>query len=129
MECLVNMTKLTNVSTQRYQSQRELAAVSSETTTNSGAPQSANRHSSTADKNQSNTPTVTSGAAVLSKGAKLGNEPTPVQPMNKEQHRKGGFVHTLTANDGTRAQVYLSRNGAHAGIVFRNEISRGKENN
>ncbi|PFX19615.1 Golgi-associated plant pathogenesis-related protein 1 [Stylophora pistillata] len=108
----------------KMSSSSEKSAVSSETTTNSVAPQSANRHSSTADKNQSNTPTVTSGAAVLSKGAKLGNEPTPVQPMNKEQHRKGGFVHTLTANDGTRAQVYLSRNGAHAGIVFRNEISR-----
>ena len=37
-------------------------------------------------------------------------------------------MHTLTANDGTKAQVYLSKNGAHAGIVFRNQISRGMFN-
>lgn len=62
----------------------------------------------------------------MAKGAKLGGQLASVQPIDKEQHHKGGFVHTLTANDGTKAQVYLSRNGAHAGIVFRNEISRGK---
>lgn len=59
-------------------------------------------------------------------GAKLENHSTPIQPINKEAHAKGGYVHTLTANDGTKAQVYLSKNGAHAGIVFRNIISRGK---
>ena len=48
-----------------------------------------------------------------------------MQAITKGAHAKGGFVHTLTANDGTKAQVYLSKNGAHAGIVFRNEISRG----
>lgn len=81
---------------------------------------------------------VTNGAAIpakiaatvpatpLQKGAKLENQSTPVQPNNKGVHGKGGFVHTLTANDGTKAQVYLSKSGAHAGIVFRNEISRGK---
>ena len=65
-------------------------------------------------------------AAPLQKGAKPENQSTPVQPSNKGTHGKGGFVHTLTANDGTKAQVYLSKSGAHAGIVFRNEISRGK---
>ena len=65
-------------------------------------------------------------AVPLQKGAKLENKSTPVQPVNKGTHGKGGFVHTLTANDGTKAQVYLSKSGAHAGIVFRNEISRGK---
>ena len=64
-------------------------------------------------------------AAPVQKSAKLESQSTPSQPINKEQHNKGGFVHTLTANDGTKAQVYLSKNGAHAGIVFRNEISRG----
>lgn len=62
-------------------------------------------------------------AAPQQKGAK---QSTPVKPINKGTHGKGGFVHTLTANDGTKAQVYLSKSGAHAGIVFRNEISRGK---
>lgn len=56
--------------------------------------------------------------------AKLENNATRNQPMNKGAQARGGFVHTLTANDGSKAQVYLSRNGAHAGIVFRNEISR-----
>ena len=65
-------------------------------------------------------------AAPPQKGAKLGSQSTPVQPISKGSHGKGGFVHTLTANDGTKAQVYLSKSGAHAGIVFRNEISRGK---
>ena len=65
-------------------------------------------------------------AAPQPKGAKLENQSTPVKPINKGTHGKGGFVHTLTANDGTKAQVYLSKSGAHAGIVFRNEISRGK---
>ena len=65
-------------------------------------------------------------AAPQQKGAKLENQSTPVKPINKGTHGKGGFVHTLTANDGTKAQVYLSKSGAHAGIVFRNEISRGK---
>lgn len=65
-------------------------------------------------------------AAPLQKGAKLENQSTPNQPSNKGARGKGGFVHTLTANDGSKAQVYLSRSGAHAGIVFRNEISRGK---
>lgn len=63
--------------------------------------------------------------ATAQKSAKLESQTTPIQPDGKEPHRKGGFVHTLTANDGTKAQVYLSKNGAHAGIVFRNEISRG----
>ena len=58
-------------------------------------------------------------------GGKLQNQLTPMQAITKGAHAKGGFVHTLTANDGTKAQVYLSKNGAHAGIVFRNEISRG----
>lgn len=61
-------------------------------------------------------------------GAKLENHATPNQLINKGPHAKGGFVHTLTANDGTKAQVYLSKNGAHAGIVFRNQISRGMFN-
>ena len=65
-------------------------------------------------------------ASPLQKDPKLKNQSTPVQPINKGTHGKGGFVHTLTANDGTKAQVYLSKSGAHAGIVFRNEISRGK---
>ena len=58
---------------------------------------------------------------------KTANQPTLNQPIteNKAAHAKGGFVHTMTANDGTKAQVYLSKNGAHAGIVFRNEILRG----
>ena len=58
---------------------------------------------------------------------KTANQPTFNQPIteNKAAHAKGGFVHTMTANDGTKAQVYLSKNGAHAGIVFRNEILRG----
>ncbi|CAH3015643.1 unnamed protein product, partial [Porites evermanni] len=57
---------------------------------------------------------------------KTANQPTLNQPItvNKAAHSKGGFVHTMTANDGTKAQVYLSKNGAHAGIVFRNEILR-----
>ena len=37
-----------------------------------------------------------------------------------------GFVHTITAADGTKAQVYLSKSGGHAGIVFRDQIFRGK---
>lgn len=58
---------------------------------------------------------------------KTANQPTLNQSItvNKAAHDKGGFVHTMTANDGTKAQVYLSKNGAHAGIVFRNEILRG----
>ena len=58
-------------------------------------------------------------------GAKINNH-TPDQPMTKGARAKGGFVHTLTANDGAKAQVYLSKNGAHAGIVFRNKIFRGR---
>lgn len=69
---------------------------------------------------------ATAPAAPLKNDAKLENQATPVQPISKGPHGKGGFVHTLTANDGTKAQVYLSKSGAHAGIVFRNEISRGK---
>ena len=87
---------------------------------------------------QTENPSVTNGAVIpaktaatvpaapLQKGTKLENQSTPVQPINKGTHGKGGFVHTLRANDGTKAQVYLSKSGAHAGIVFRNEISRGK---
>ena len=58
---------------------------------------------------------------------KSANQSTLNQPItvDKAAHAKGGFVHTMTANDGTKAQVYLSKNGAHAGIVFRNEILRG----
>ena len=63
--------------------------------------------------------------APLQNSAKVGNQSTPIQPTSKGSQSKGGFLHTLTANDGTKAQVYLSKNGAHAGIVFRNEISRG----
>lgn len=70
--------------------------------------------------------TATVPAAPLQKGAKLETQSTSGQPNSKGTHGKGGFVHTLTANDGTKAQVYLSKSGAHAGIVFRNEISRGK---
>ncbi|XP_073240429.1 uncharacterized protein [Porites lutea] len=60
---------------------------------------------------------------------KTANQPTLNQPItvNKAAHSKGGFVHTMTANDGTKAQVYLSKNGAHAGIVFRNEILRAPQ--
>ena len=58
-------------------------------------------------------------------GAKIDNH-KPDQPITKGARAKGGFVHTLTANDGAKAQVYLSKNGAHAGIVFRNKIFRGR---
>jgi len=71
-----------------------------------------------------NAPPAAPPAAPQKIGAKLENHATPNQPINKGPHAKGGFVHTLTANDGTKAQVYLSKNGAHAGIVFRNQISR-----
>lgn len=69
---------------------------------------------------------ATAPGAQPQKSAKVENQSTPVQAVSKGPHGKSGFVHTLTANDGTKAQVYLSKNGAHAGIVFRNEISRGK---
>lgn len=62
-------------------------------------------------------------AAPKQVGAKIDNH-TPDQPITKGARAKGGFVHTLTANDGAKAQVYLSKNGAHAGIVFRNKIFR-----
>jgi len=71
--------------------------------------------------------TATVPAAPLQKGAKLETQSTSGQPNSKGTHGKGGFVHTLTANDGTKAQVYLSKSGAHAGIVFRNKISRVNE--
>lgn len=72
-----------------------------------------------------NTAAAAMSAAKQKVGGKLENQLTPMQAITKGAHAKGGFVHTLTANDGTKAQVYLSKNGAHAGIVFRNEISRG----
>lgn len=109
---------------EKISSLSQKSPVVSQATTNSVAYQTANKDSSKADKEQGYAPTVTSGAPILAKGAKLGGQLASVQPIDKEQHHKGGFVHTLTANDGTKAQVYLSRNGAHAGIVFRNEISR-----
>ena len=37
-----------------------------------------------------------------------------------------GFVHTVQATDGSQAQVYLTKNGEHAGIVFRDQIYHGK---
>ena len=98
----------------------------SDKTTDSVASQGANKDSSKGTKEETYAPTVTSGVPIPDKGATLENQSTPVQPISKEGHHKGGFVHMLTANDGTKAQVYLSRNGAHAGIVFRNEISRGE---
>ena len=64
--------------------------------------------------------------ATAENGAGVGNQSTESDPIKKAAQGKGGFVHTLTANDGSKAQVFLSRNGAHAGIVFRNEILRGK---
>ena len=65
-------------------------------------------------------------AAPKQVGPKMGNRSRASQPITDRAHAKGGFVHTLTANDGTKAQVYLSKNGGHAGIVFRNKIFRGK---
>lgn len=116
--------------------------VISATTVDSTASQTANSKQDTSTDvtvlSQTEKPSGTNGAVIpaktnstvpaapLQKGAKLENQSTPVQPINKGTHGKSGFVHTLTANDGTKAQVYLSKNGAHAGIVFRNEISRGK---
>ena len=64
-------------------------------------------------------------AAPKQVGAKIDSH-TSDQPITKGARAKGGFVHTLTANDGAKAQVYLSKNGAHAGIVFRNKIFRGR---
>lgn len=63
-------------------------------------------------------------AAPKQVGPKMGNRSRARQPITDRAHAKGGFVHTLTANDGTKAQVYLSKNGGHAGIVFRNKIFR-----
>lgn len=85
---------------------------------------------STADSKQDTSTDVTvlsetekpSGRVIPAKTAAT----VPAAPQQKGAKGKGGFVHTLTANDGTKAQVYLSKSGAHAGIVFRNEISRGK---
>ena len=61
-----------------------------------------------------NTAAAAMPAATQKVGGKLGNHLTPMQPITKGAHAKGGFVHTMTANDGTKAQVYLSKNGAHA---------------
>jgi hypothetical protein len=39
--------------------------------------------------------------------------------------KNSGLVRTVKGPDGSTAQVYLTKNGAHAGLVFRDHISRG----
>ena len=42
-----------------------------------------------------------------------------------EDLSKKGLVRTIQGPDGASAQVFLTKNGAHAGLVFRDQISRG----
>ena len=132
-------TDVTALSTTEKLSAKNGAATPAKTAaTVSAAPLQNENSTDVTVLSQTEKSSVTNGAAIpaktattvppapLQKGAKVENQSTPVQPRNKGAHGKGGFVHTLTANDGTKAQVYLSKSGAHAGIVFRNEISRGK---
>lgn len=77
----------------------------------------------------------TKGNGLVSTG-NPNNKGNPKIPINKDDGGKvpsiqkalknRGLVRTVKGPDGSSAQVFLTKNGAHAGLVFRDYISRGK---